>query len=288
MNATIEAARAGDAGKGFAVVANEVKGLANQTARATSEIAGQIQAVQTGTSAAVHAIDSISRVIGEMGEISAAVAAAVEQQTGATSEIARNIEQAAAGTQEVSGNIGSVEQAARETGAAAEQIKTSASDLSKQAEFLRHEVGEFLNQVRADKKDMALLRWEASLALGVPSIDRHHQHIFEQINTFYRQLATGNGGPAAIGLLSELDDIIVDHFNEEEALMAKHRYADIERHRCAHKGFLEQIALLRTGIESDSPNAVPQLFDFASTWLPDHIRGEDKALGSFLRNSRPN
>ena len=151
LNATIEAARAGDAGKGFAVVAGEVKNLANQTARATTEIASQIKAVQEGTDTAVHAIDRISTVIGEMGEISAAVAAAVEEQSSATSEIARNVEQAAVGTEEVTSNIVSVEQAAKETGAAAEQIKDSASDLSRQAEFLRHEVSQFLTQVRGEQ-----------------------------------------------------------------------------------------------------------------------------------------
>jgi methyl-accepting chemotaxis protein len=148
LNATIEAARAREAGKGFAVVASEVKGLASQTAKATEEISSQISAVQNGTNHAVHAIDSISKVIGEMGDISASVAGAVQQQMSATAEIARNVEQAAVGTNDVSANIAAVEHAARDTGAAATQISGSSSDLSKQAEYLHEEVARFLATVR--------------------------------------------------------------------------------------------------------------------------------------------
>jgi methyl-accepting chemotaxis protein len=153
LNATIEAARAGEAGKGFAVVASEVKGLANQTAKATEEIAAQIAAVQTGTADAVKAIGSISVVIAEIGGIGASVASAVSEQTAATSEIARNVDQAAMGTQEVSRNIGLVESAARDTGGAAGQISEFSNDLSHQADILKREVGRFLEQVRSDRTD---------------------------------------------------------------------------------------------------------------------------------------
>lgn len=153
LNATIEAARAGEAGKGFAVVASEVKGLANQTAKATEEIAAQIAAVQTGTADAVKAIGSISVVIAEIGGIGASVASAVSEQTAATSEIARNVDQAAMGTQEVSRNIGLVESAARDTGGAAGQISKFSNDLSHQADILKREVGRFLEQVRSDRTD---------------------------------------------------------------------------------------------------------------------------------------
>jgi methyl-accepting chemotaxis protein len=150
LNATIEAARAGDAGKGFAVVASEVKNLANQTGKATEDIAAKIATVQNGTAEAVTAVGSIVGVMSEMSEISSSVASAVEEQTAATSEIARNVEQAAIGTQQVSGNIGSVESAAKETGAAAQQIGESSADLSRQADLLKQEVARFLEQVRSD------------------------------------------------------------------------------------------------------------------------------------------
>jgi len=147
LNATIEAARAGEAGKGFAVVASEVKNLANATAKATEEISAQIGGIQGATEGAVQAIGSIGATIGQISEISSAIAAAVEEQGAATQEIARNVEQAAAGTSEVTSNITGVNAAAGETGQAAEQVLEAVRTLTVQSDSLSHGVEEFLKDL---------------------------------------------------------------------------------------------------------------------------------------------
>ncbi len=149
LNATIEAARAGDAGKGFAVVASEVKSLANQTAKATDEIAAQISGMQDATGGTVEAIKGISATIGEISEIASAIASAVEEQGAATQEISRNVQEAASGTQEVSRNIAGVTEGAGETGKASGQVLDAAKQLSQQSESLRGHVDKFLADIKA-------------------------------------------------------------------------------------------------------------------------------------------
>ena len=149
LNATIEAARAGEAGRGFAVVASEVKSLASQTAKATDEIRGQIASMQDVTTSAVNAIRNIGQTIGEINDVTTAIAAAVEEQGAATREIARNIQHAAGGTTEVSGNIAGVSAASAEAGAAAAEVLNASAALRSEAEGLRAEIDAFLANIRA-------------------------------------------------------------------------------------------------------------------------------------------
>jgi len=149
LNATIEAARAGESGRGFAVVASEVKALANQTAKATEEISGQVAAMQQSTGDAVSAINGITQTISQMSEITVTISAAIEEQGAATREIARNIQQVAAGSSEINSHIGGVTTAAEATGSAASEVLTNARELDNQSGMLRSAVDGFLAKVRA-------------------------------------------------------------------------------------------------------------------------------------------
>ena len=149
LNATIEAARAGEAGKGFAVVASEVKQLANQTSKATDQIAQQIAAIQGTATSAVEAINQVNVVIEQISGYSTTIASAVEEQSSATRHIADNVQQAAGGTNTVTESIGGLHEAANETTQAAQQVKLLSGNLANEAERLREVANAFLENVRS-------------------------------------------------------------------------------------------------------------------------------------------
>jgi methyl-accepting chemotaxis protein len=131
LNATIEAARAGEAGKGFAVVASEVKELAQETAKATEDIASRVGAIQGDTTDAVTAIDQITAIIGRISDYQNLIATAVEEQSATTAEMSRNVTGAAEGSSDIAGNISGVAEAATTTANGAGQSRAAAKELAR-------------------------------------------------------------------------------------------------------------------------------------------------------------
>jgi methyl-accepting chemotaxis protein len=284
LNATIEAARAGDAGKGFAVVASEVKNLANQTARSTDEIVGQIAAVQSATSGAVQALRGIIGTIGRMNEIAAVIAAAVEEQSAATREITHNVRQAFVGTQEVAGHVSGVIEGADATGRASRAVREAAQGLSARAAILQSEVDEFLSSVSQlsvvgnIKPDEVLLKWTDALLVGHPDIDRDHQRLVELINCLYEAMRRQQGNKIIQSVLDELVIYTKEHFEREERIMAALPSESLTPHLAAHRGFIKRIENFSADLRSGRVTVSMNVLSFLKDWLAEHIIETDSKM----------
>jgi methyl-accepting chemotaxis protein len=305
LNATIEAARAGEAGKGFAVVANEIKDLARQTAEATKGIKLEIEGIQSSTSETVADISRVADVIGEVDDIVSVIAAAVDSQTTAVAEIAENVMQASAGIAEVNTNVNQssafsgeiaadIAEVNRIAGTLADNSSTvsaNAGDLTRLAEDLKVMIGEFKVArsanasavISGDTSD--LIAWDASIQFGIDAIDRQHHRLVDLINKLHGAMRKRAGKAVIAPILDALAEYTVRHFKEEEGLMAKAGYKELDGHRRLHEKLVGQVVEFKEQFEAGSATVTMDLMTFLSGWLVKHINGDDRKYVAVLKEA---
>lgn len=305
LNATIEAARAGAAGKGFAVVANEIKELARQTAEATEDIKKRIAGVQTSAGAAISDIGQIASVINEVGDIVSGIAAAIEEQAVVTRDVAGNIAQASSGVSEanervaqtaevskaIARDVGGISSAVAEVRVGGEQLKASASELSLLAERLSGNIRQFKVDVVAAGGDSRgaqgggaknIIEWRDEYATTVSAMDAQHKQLIALINRLHSAMKQGKGKEATDEVLKELIRYTEYHFKEEEALMERAGYSDLEAQRQAHMALVTRALEAQRRWAAGDITVTHELLNMVMNWLPQHIVKMDKKYGPYL------
>lgn len=308
LNATIEAARAGEAGKGFAVVASEIKSLASQTADATLSIREKIEGIQKSTQDTVYEVGTISQVITDVDEIVNAIAKAIEDQSATASEVATNIEQASIGISEVNENVAQSSQVASEIASDISRVDGVASDMSHRASHmttnakdldnlsskLRQMISIFrVSQTDGDgasdtgltEKDIPdLMPWSPKLELSIEIIDDHHKKLVVFINLLHKAMRLQKGRKEVGGILKDLAEYTVFHFGFEEELFKKYGYPEYENHRKIHEKLVAQVLGYQKDFTTGKATITMDLMDFLTQWLKDHILKTDKAYVPFLKD----
>lgn len=273
LNATIEAARAGEAGKGFAVVAGEVKNLANQTARATDDISFQVASVREQTRKAIDAIREIGSTIAQMDEVSATIAAAVEQQGGGTKRITQTIQDAHAVTVEVARNITEISNGAEQGCVTAQEILNSAQALSRQGEALGAVVDNFFISLQDEGTS---LEWGEAWMTGHPIIDADHKKLVQYVNELNQAMMQGKGSNVAKDILGKLAAYALEHFDREEEIWAKGGLRSLSGHKSTHHAFGDKVKELQASLASNQPAVTSDMMSYLRDWLIAHVFKTDK------------
>lgn len=131
---------------------------------------------------------------------------------------------------------------------------------------------------------MALMNWNDSLSVGVQDMDSQHKKLVDMINELHEAMMARKGQAAVVGLIAGLKDYAKDHFSKEEAFLAKHNYAELQKQKVAHNQFIEKVMDFECSIEGGKMTISMEVMQFLKTWLAGHIMDEDKKYGAALKD----
>ena len=273
LNATIEAARAGEAGKGFAVVASEVKELSKETREATQHITTMVDKIQSDTALAVSSIQHIGELNRHLKELSCSIASAVEEQAIVTTETSKHLDRIAKDNNDMVKEMQQVVVESLGINSQAKGLANLASYQNRTAEELTHVIG---------AGDGEFIKWDkGEYSVGVESIDRQHQRLFELVNALFAGVKAMNQEVIS-SVLQELVQYTVNHFAYEERLFKEHGYPNEDAHVEQHRRLVGQVAAFAKEFSNGESMVDFRLLNFLRNWLKGHIQVEDMQYTKFF------
>ena len=283
LNATIEAAGAGDAGKGFTVVANEVKQLSRQTATATGDIRGQVEQIQSVAHNVSERISQVAKIIMDIESSSQATLHSVQEQRFAISDISQSLAKASTAATQIAHGIDEVSGGVKET---AKNIAKVHSEAEKTTIQIASSVNEAKAISQTSKRLAALVNFfkaEAhkaeltpDLYTNVGNVDQQHRRLFDLVNALSTAVVEGKGAETMVKAFDGLLDYTVVHFREEEGMLRKSSYPDIDNHIKLHHAFEAKIKQARDDFSLGKGMVASEVIRFLTDWLIIHIGKIDR------------
>ena len=278
LNATIEAAGAGEAGKGFTVVANEVKQLSRQTASATGDIRGQVEQIQQVAANVSNRISQVAKIIMDIEASSQATLHSVQEQRQAISDISQSLAQAGNSATQIAHGIDDVAGGVKETAQNIARVHYEAEKTTLQIEV---SVNDAKSITQTSKRLAALVSFFKAEAIkaeltpdlftNVGNVDQQHRRLFDLVNVISAAVVEGKGAEVMVKAFDGLLDYTAVHFRDEETMLRKASYPDLDAHIKLHHTFEVKIKQARDDFSLGKGMVASEIIRFLTDWLVIHI-----------------